>query len=56
MGAIEEGRVCILTAGRRVGNKVVITKIENKDILVKDAKGKERTVSIQHLKPTEKKA
>ena len=56
MAAIEEGRVCILTAGRRSGEKVVISRIEKGYALVKDKRGKERRVSVKHLEPTEKKA
>ncbi len=57
MAAIEKGRVCIITAGRRSGEKVVITKdIGTGFVMVQDKKGKERKVSIKHLDPTEKKA
>lgn len=56
MVAMENGRVCTLARGRRAGEKVVIIKIEDGRAVVKDKKGKERTVSVKHLEPTEKKA
>jgi len=56
MAAIEKGRVCVLTEGRRTGEKVVISSIEKGYALVKDKKGKERKVSVKHLEPTETKA
>ena len=56
MAAIEKGRVCIITTGRRSGEKVVISAIEKGYAMVKDKKGKERKVSVKHLEPTEKKA
>ncbi|MBU0591604.1 hypothetical protein KKF81_03380 [Candidatus Micrarchaeota archaeon] len=56
MAAIEEGRICIITSGRREGEKIVVMKVEQHQVTVKDKKGKERTVSIKHLNPTDKKA
>lgn len=56
MAAIEKGRVCVLKAGRRAEERVVITKVEKGHVMVKDKKGKERKVSVKHLEPTEKTA
>lgn len=57
MSSIEDGRVCVVTAGRRAGEKVVISKvIGGYFVLVKDKNGKERKASIKHLEPTDKKA
>jgi large subunit ribosomal protein L14e len=51
MPAIEVGRKCLLTAGRRRGEEVTITKvIDNNFVMVKGAK-KERKVSVSHLDP-----
>jgi ribosomal protein L14E/L6E/L27E len=51
MSAIKEGRKCVMTAGRRKGEEVTITKIlDNNFVMVKGAK-KERKVSISHLDP-----
>jgi ribosomal protein L14E/L6E/L27E len=51
MPAIEEGRKCVVTVGRRKGEEVTITKILDKNfVMVKGAK-KERKVSISHLDP-----
>ncbi len=51
MPAIEEGRTCIMKAGRRAGEEVTITKIVDSNfVMVKDKK-KERKVSISHLEP-----
>jgi len=53
MAAIEEGRKCILAAGRRAGEEVEITKLlEGNMVLVKGKKG-ERKVSIKQLEPLE---
>ena len=54
MAAIEEGRKCRLTAGRRAGEEVVVTKmLEGNLAVVKNAKEKERKVSIKQLDPIE---
>ncbi len=51
MPAIEEGRVCVMSAGRRKGEEVTITKvIDSNFVMVKGAK-KERKVSVAHLEP-----
>ena len=51
MPAIEEGRVCIMNAGRRKGEEVTITKVIDRNfVMVKGAK-KERKVSVSHLEP-----
>ena len=53
MAAIEEGRVCLLTHGRRAGQEVKISKIvDDNFVMVNDGK-KERKVSMQHLEPKE---
>ena len=54
MSMIEEGNRCIVTAGRRAGEEVEITKvIEENFVLVKGEKVKERKISIKHIKPVE---
>jgi ribosomal protein L14E/L6E/L27E len=51
MPAIEEGRVCVMNAGRRKGEEVTITKvIDSNFVMVKGAK-KERRVAVAHLEP-----
>ena len=51
MPAIEEGRKCLLTTGRRKREEVTITKIlDNNFVMVKGPK-KERKVAISHLDP-----
>jgi ribosomal protein L14E/L6E/L27E len=55
MVAIEKGRICILTSGRRAGEEVVITKVVTDNFaLVKTSDGKERKASIRQLEPTSK--
>lgn len=55
MPAIEKGRVCVITIGRRK-SEVTVTKLLGENFaVVKDAKGKERKVNIRHLHPVEKK-
>jgi len=55
MAAIEVGRNCILTAGRRAGEEVVVTKmIDDNFVMVKTKKGKERKSSIRHLESAKK--
>jgi len=52
MAAIEEGRKCTIRNGRRINEEVEIVKLlENNLVLVSDQKGKERKISIKHLKP-----
>ncbi|MEM3361874.1 MAG: hypothetical protein QXV64_02960 [Candidatus Anstonellaceae archaeon] len=55
MAAIKEGRICIKLAGRDAGQKVVITKIIDKNfVMIKSpARKKERRCSIRHLEPTD---
>ena len=56
MAAIEVGRNCVLIAGRRAGEEVVVTKmIDDNFVMIKTKKGKERKSSIRHLEPTGKK-
>jgi ribosomal protein L14E/L6E/L27E len=55
MAAIENGRECVVTAGRRTGAKVTISKIVGEFAVVKDEKGKERKFLIKHLEPSGKK-
>ncbi len=56
MPAIEPGRICVLTIGRRKGEVTVTKLVGDVFALVKDAKGIERKVNIRHLQPVEKKA
>lgn len=56
MAAIEEGRICVVTRGRRAGQRVTITKIFRQGFVqARDDKGKERKYSIQHLEALGKK-
>jgi len=56
MPAIENGRICILTAGRRKGEEVMVTKmVTDSFVLVVNKKGKERKCAVAHLQPTERK-
>jgi len=56
LAAIEKGRICFLTAGRRAGDEVVVSKLVTDNFcLVRLKNGKERKVSVNHLKPTERK-
>ena len=56
MPAIDKGRVCVLTAGRRKGEEVVVMKVVTDNfVLAKDKKGKERKTAVTHLQPTERK-
>ncbi len=54
MAAIEEGRACIVKAGRRAGEKVTITKVLDKNFVMVKSEKKERKVSIAHLEPVER--
>jgi ribosomal protein L14E/L6E/L27E len=57
MAAIEKGRVCMMTKGRRSGEEVVIEKVVTDNFaLVKTKDGKERKASIRQLIPTDKTA
>ena len=57
MAAIEKGRVCMMTKGRRSGEEVVIEKVVTDNFaLVKTKDGKERKASIRQLLPTDKTA
>ncbi|MCX8194643.1 MAG: 50S ribosomal protein L14e [Candidatus Micrarchaeota archaeon] len=57
MAAISVGRVCVKLKGRDAGEKVVITKIIDKNfVMVRSAarkKNPERRCAIVHLEPTE---
>jgi len=57
MAAISVGRVCIKTKGRDAGEKVIVTKIMDKNfVMVRSAARKskpERKCSVLHLEPTE---
>ena len=57
MAAIEKGRVCLMTRGRRAGEEVVVEKVVTDNFaLVKTKNGKERKASIRQLIPTDKTA
>ena len=52
MPAIEVGRKCIKTKGRKTGREVTITKvIDDNFVEVTDAKGKAKRCNILHLEP-----
>ena len=51
MPAIEEGRVCVMTAGRRKGEEVTVTKVLDDTFVMVKGEKKERKVSIAHLEP-----
>ncbi len=52
----KEGSVWVVTAGRRAGQEVTLTKALDKNfVMAKMPKGKERKFSILHLKPKEEK-
>lgn len=56
MPAIEKGRICMLTRGRRAGEEVTITKVVTDNFaLVKTKDGKERKAAIRLLEPTSRK-
>ena len=61
MAAIESGRVCIVTSGRRAGKQVVITKVLQQAFVrakftnVAPEKAKERKYSSAHLEPVNQK-
>jgi ribosomal protein L14E/L6E/L27E len=56
MAFIEAGKACVITKGRRRGRKVTISKVvDDRFVVVKDEKGKERKASVMHLMPAEKK-
>lgn len=53
---IREGNHCVLTAGRRAGSEVTITRIiDDNFVMVRDSKGKERKSSVKHLMPQARK-
>jgi len=52
---IEAGRVCIVEAGRRKGEKVTITKVVGAYAVAVDSKNKERKYAVRQLTPTEEK-
>jgi large subunit ribosomal protein L14e len=55
MSAIREGRICIKLTGRDAGQKVIITKIIDKNfVMIKSPiRKKERKCAIKHLEPTD---
>lgn len=55
MPAMQQGRICIKLAGRDAGEKVVITKVVDKNtVMVKSPVRKaQRKCSIRHLEPTD---
>ena len=56
MVAMDVGRICVVKAGRRAGEQVTVAKLmDNKFVMVKTSKGKERKFSVLHLEPTSKK-
>jgi len=56
MSSMEAGNICVKTAGRGAGNKVVVVeKIDENFVIVQGAKVKKRKCNISHLFPTGKK-
>ncbi|GEM_PF-765870 len=51
MPAIERGRVCFISRGRRTGKKAVISEV-NENIATIIVDGKKKKCSIRHLFPT----
>ncbi|NYZ75604.1 50S ribosomal protein L14e [Candidatus Micrarchaeota archaeon] len=52
MAAIQVGRKCVKTRGRKSGKTLVVTKIIDANFVeVKDDKGKLKRCNIQHLEP-----
>ncbi len=52
MPAIEVGRKCIVKKGSLMGQQVEIVEIiDDNFVKIKNAKGKEKRMSIKHLEP-----
>ncbi len=52
MGAIEAGKKCIKTRGRKAGQTVTVVRLVDRNFAeVKDAKGKVKRCNVQHLEP-----
>ncbi len=52
MAAIQVGRQCVKTTGRKAGHKVTIEKIIDSNFVeVKDEKGKVKKCNVRHLEP-----
>ncbi|MBI5229140.1 50S ribosomal protein L14e [Candidatus Micrarchaeota archaeon] len=52
MPAIEVGRKCVKTKGRKGGQTVTVTKVIDQNFVeVRDEKGKVKRCNIQHLEP-----
>jgi large subunit ribosomal protein L14e len=52
MPAIEVGRRCLKTRGRKSGQIVTVTRVIDKSFAeIKDAKGKLKRCNITHLEP-----
>ena len=52
MGAFDIGRVCLKTAGRHAGKKVVIvSELENNYVTIDGPKIKRKRCNIAHLEP-----
>ncbi len=52
MSAIEVGRKCVKTRGRKAGESVTIVKVLDSNFVeVRDAKGKVKRCNVQHLEP-----
>ncbi|MCR4368336.1 MAG: 50S ribosomal protein L14e [archaeon] len=53
---MDVGSVCVKTAGREAGKKVVVLEIVDKNyVLVEGPRAKKRKCAITHLMPTGKK-
>jgi len=57
MALIEEGRICVLRAGRNAGKKVIVIELDSKGkATVEGTVVKRRKVNQRHLFPTAAKA
>jgi len=55
MPAIEKGRVCFLSRGRKAGEKGVIAEINNDNTVTVIVDGKKKKTSIRHIFPVNEK-
>ena len=52
MPAMQIGRECVKTSGRKAGEKMTVVKvIDSNYVEVKDAKGKVKKCNVKHLEP-----
>jgi ribosomal protein L14E/L6E/L27E len=52
VSVIQQGKQYTLTKGRRAGEKVIVSKVvDERFVVIKTQKGKERKCSVNHLNP-----